>query len=413
MKRQQVCGAVGLTLIVTMIVLIGTLILTPSASAASKYKIVHEFNPPVDGEAPYTGVILDAQGNLYGTTEVGGGNIWGTAFKLTPNSDGTWTETLLHKFGYDYAQGELPLGGLVFDPAGRLYGTTGSGGAGCGVVFQMAPMSEGSWVERAIYNAQCQPNGPPIFDALGNLYGTTANGGPNGAGDVFKLKENRDGSWTETVLYNFTGGSDGGHPGRDWPQHASLLFDGSGNLYGTTSAGGAFGNGVVYELVPNLDGSWRERVLYHFRGQGKTPVAGLVLDHAGNLYGTTLSGGTADAGVVFELTPGSNGRWIYKVLHVFGTGMDGANSWASLVLDDAGNLYGTTSAGGAYGNGNVFKLTPGADGKWTERVLHQFTGGIGGAYPYAGLVLDSTGNLYGTTYRGGTQGAGLVFEITP
>lgn len=410
LNYKRFLGSASATLLIIIVV---TLVLAPGAWATSKFKTLYEFKGP-DGLHPYTGLIFDTQGNLHGTTEVGGANTWGTVFKLIPNPDGTWTESLLHEFGNDDDGARLPIGGLVFDATGSLYGTTGAGGSGCGTVFQLTPGLDGNWTERSIDNIFCQPNGPMILDGAGNLYGTTAGGGQYGYGDVLKLTANADGSWTESVLYSFTGGKDGGYPGMEWPQHGSLVFDGEGNLYGTTSAGGASGDGVAYQLTPKPDGSWRERILHSFAGRpGKTPVAGLVFDRAGNLYGMTLAGGSADAGIVFKLTPGSNGKWMYNVLHVFSGGKDGANPWGSLVLDAAGTLYGTTTAGGAYGGGNVFKLILGSDGKWTERVLHQFTGGTDGWNPYAGVILDAAGNIYGTTYSGGTDGAGVVFEITP
>ncbi len=398
-----------------MIVILVTLVLV-SGAWASKFKILYEFKGYPDGEHTYTAVIFDKQGNLYGTTVVGGANVWGTVFKLMPNPDGSWTESLLHEFGKDDDGAVAPLGGLVFDATGSLYGTTGAGGIGCGVVFQLSPSLDGSWTERGIDQDYCHPNGPMILDGASNLYGTSTMGGRFQYGDVIKQTANPDGSWTKSVLYNFTGGRDGGYPGLDGPQQGSLVFDGAGNLYGTTSAGGVSGYGVVYQLTPNGNGGWIEHVLHSFLARpGKTPVAGLVIDRAGNLYGTTLAGGSADAGIVFRLTRGSNGKWMYTVLHVFRGGEDGANPWGSLILDAAGTLYGTTTAGGAFGGGNVFTLTLGTDGKWTKQVLHQFgSGGIADGYtPYGGVVLDGAGNIYGTTYSGGRYNAGVVFEITP
>jgi uncharacterized repeat protein (TIGR03803 family) len=232
-----------------------------------------------------------------------------------------------------------------------------------------------------------------IGDSAGNLYGTTESGGASGAGVVFKL--NKTG---ETVLYSFTGGADG------WSPVAGLIRDSAGNLYGTTFGGGArfgeSGSGVVFKL----DTTGTETVLYSFTGgaDGGSPAAGLIRDSAGNLYGTTELGGVSGAGVVFKLdTTGTE-----TVLHSF-TGPGGENPYAGLIADSAGNLYGTTYGGGASGSGVVFKL----DTTGTETVLYSFTGGADGGSPVAGLIRDSAGNLYGTTYEGGTSDAGVVFKL--
>jgi uncharacterized repeat protein (TIGR03803 family) len=270
------------------------------------------------------------------------------------------------------------------------------------------------------------PTASPILDAAGNLYGTTCAGGTspglNGGGTVFELTPTADGDWTETVLYEFGWvpfGWDGAHP------YASLTLDAAGNLYSTTGYGGPYGRhgayvgfGTVFELTPTA-GGWTEGVLYSFSTvhlDGTDPRGGLISDAAGNLYGTTSGYGGYGYGTVFELTRNRRAvreGWTEKVLHTF-NGTDGAGPRASLILDAAGNLYGTTVGGGTYGYGTVFELTPIAGGGWTERVLHNFNNdGTDGANPYGGLIFDAAGNLYGTTAWGGTYGTGTVFEITP
>jgi uncharacterized repeat protein (TIGR03803 family) len=241
---------------------------------------------------------------------------------------------------------------------------------------------------------------------------------------VWKLAPNPDGTWgTLTVLHEFTGGADGAFP------YAGLVFDAVGNLYGTTGSGGSTacmdGCGVVFKLAPRPEGTWTESVLYTFTGgaDGDGPLAGLIFD-AGDLYGTTVGGGASDEGVVFKLAPNSHGTWTESVLYSFTGGADGAHPYAGLVFDAAGNLYGTTYASGAYNNGVVFKLTPNPEGTWTESILHTFTGGADGATPYAGLIFDAAGNLYGTTDLGGggtactsgsghMTGCGVVFKLAP
>lgn len=231
---------------------------------------------------------------------------------------------------------------------------------------------------------------------------------------------------TEQVLYTFGNAPDGNTP------TGSFVFDGSGNLYGTTEKGGAFGQGTVFELSPGAGGQWTEKILYSFCPQsgcadGSAPNGGLIFDTAGNLYGTTTFGGASDLGVSFELTPKSGGTWTETVLHSFGSGTDGFNPSGGLVLDSAGNLYGTTTGGGTGGPncpssgslsdcGTVFELSPGSGSQWTETVLYNFCSQpecADGNTPHGGLIVDSSGNLYGTTTFGGTSTEGIVFELSP
>jgi uncharacterized repeat protein (TIGR03803 family) len=425
-KRLSTLGAVMLVVIIVMPVL------TPSAWAQSKYKTLYKFTGGKDGENPDARLIFDQAGNLYGTTDRGGAHGLGTVFQLVPNADGRWRESVLYSFcsHTNCGDGAQPAAGVVFDLAGNLYGTTSFGGGahGGGTVFKLAPNADGSWRESVLYSfcpRNCRDGAFPfaslIFDRAGNLYGTTYQGGAHGSGTLFQLVPNADGSWRESVLHSFcsrTNCGDGAFP------PASLIFDQAGNLYGTTWRGGALDQGTVFKLTRNADGSWRESVLHSFCsrtncGDGTGPEAGLVFDPAGNLYGTTSSGGALDQGTVFKLTPSADGNWRESVLHSFCSRTncgDGAQPVADLVLDPAGNLYGTTFAGGDQGCyqgggcGVVFKLTPNSNGGWKEAVLHTFADHPG-ASPFAGLILDRAGNLYGTS--SGFTTFGSVFEITP
>jgi uncharacterized repeat protein (TIGR03803 family) len=394
------------------------------SAAASTEKVLYSFQGVLQhGVDPMSPLISDASGNLYGTTNVGGDLSRGTVYKLTPNSKGGWSQTVLYSFkgGSD---GWSPYSGLVLDALGSLYGTTGYGGTGscnCGTVFKLAPNSSGGWMESILYSFKGGSDGQgpyasPVFDSAGNLYGTTAGGGTGLYGTVFQLTPTSGGGWTESVLHSFTNRSDGGSP------RASLVFDTAGNLYGTAEYGGSSGNGLVFELTSNSPGVWAETVLYNFAGgtDGATPSAPLIFDTAGNLYSTTSRGGGfyGGAGTVFELKANGNGSWTESVLYSFGmTNGDGLYP-DGVVFDNAGNLYGTTGFGGntgCYSNtgcGVVFELVPGSGGQWTERILHTFSGGADGGIPYAGLIFDQGGNLYGTTGYGGSANLGAVFKLS-
>jgi len=406
-----------------LLIMLATLLLASGAGAQSKYKTLHSFTGGGADEQPLAGLIFDSAGNLYGTTS-GGDHGTGTVFKLTPNSDGSWTENVL----YDFGGGGAPQAGLIFDADGNLYSTTYDGGpTGLGTVFKLTRNSDGTWAESVLYSFCSRSNcvdgrsvyAGVIFDHAANLYGTTWLGGAGGQGTVFKLTRHSNGSWTESVIHSFDG-RDGANPG------ASLIFDLTGNLYGTTYMGGSSGMGVVFQLAPKSDGTWKESVIHSFGGMdGALPYASLVFDQSGNLYGTTTSGGGCNVGgsgcgVVFQLTPNADGRWKEKVLHRFTAAPDGAFPWTGLSFDHSGNLYGTAAGGGDpthcsdyfFGCGVVFKLTPNLKGGWRETVLHQFRDHPG-AKPFGGLIFDTAGNLYGTTNGDNTTTFGSVFEITP
>ena len=417
MQTNKFWTVVSKALAVMAVTLIMDLILAPGASAASNYKVLYRFTGGADGAQPEDALVFDASGNLYGTALGGGCCGSGTVFELTPNSDGTWTQSVLYSFtgGSD---GGSPASAVIFDASGNLYGTSVEGGDyGYGTVYKLTPNSDGGWTESVLYSFTGgsdggDPTSGLTFDTNGNLFGTTWQDGAYGHGVVFKLAANSDGSWTENTLHSFKGGKDGGTPDR-----GHLIFDAAGNLYGATAGwyGGA-SNGTVFELTPNSDGTWTESVLHSFKGgkDGAAAEGTLVFDPAGSLYGTTYTGGAYGNGAVFKLTLGSDGKWKKNVLHPFKGGKVGANPFGGVVFDAAGNLYGPTYNGGGgpcSSCGTVFKLIPNPHGGWYERVPHQFEGSKNGLNPWGGVVLDATGNLYGTTVNGGINGNGVVFEI--
>jgi uncharacterized repeat protein (TIGR03803 family) len=333
---------------------------------------------------------------------------------LCASTAGAQTELTLYNFT-GYGDGGNPLSSLVMKADGSLYGTTFVGGAfGAGEVFELRPNAGGDWTETVLYSFTGGLDGANpfyagvIFDASGNLYGTTADGGTSKLGTVFELTPTKSG-WSESVLYSFAGGADGASP------YAGLAFDAAGNLYGTTYEGGSYDDGTVFELKPGSNGQWTETVIHTFNGNnGAAPAGGLVLDAGGNVYGVTQGGGVSKAGVVFELVHSSAGIWTGKILHSFAGGNDGSSPYAeTLVFDRQGNLYGTTMGGGAFQFGTVFQLSRNAAGAWSEAVLYSFDGTVA-ANPYSGLIHDGKGNLYGTCANGnGETTVGAVFELSP
>jgi len=380
--------------------LLGMLATGPAQAAT--YKVLYNFKGGADGRYPYAGLVRDSAGNLYGTTSAGGdlscgsGDGCGTVFKI--NTSGA--ESVLYAFTGG-ADGKYPYGGLVLAGA-YLYGTASSGGkSGYGVVFKVNITTRVETVLHSFtYTDGAGPYASLVRDSAGNLYGTADYGGPSGYGVVFKLNNPN----TETVLHSFAGyPTDGAYP-----EYASVVRDTAGNLYGVTTYGGSYGDGVAFKL----DTTNKETVLYDFTGaaDGGNPYGTLLRDSMGNLYGTAELGGAGASGcgydgcgVVFKISTG--GKEV--VLHDFDN-KDGQYPFGGLVPDPAGNLYGTTSSGGAFGSGVVFKLNT----TNTETVLHSFDYSDGGD-PIGGLVRDSAGNLYGTTYDGGASGYGVVFKLTP
>jgi uncharacterized repeat protein (TIGR03803 family) len=359
------------------------------APAAADETVLHNFNPYAQGAYPQAALYLGLDGKFYGTTTNGGASAAGVVFK----TDQRGHETVLYSFAGG-TDGANPYANVIQDRAGNLYGTTSLGGAdGAGVVFKVDTRGR----ETVLHTFTGGADGGYSYaglieDRAGNLYGTASGGGAAGVGVVFKL----DSRGHYTVLYTFTGGADGAYPN-------GLIQDPQGNLYGTTSGGGADGSGVVFKL----DRRGNETVLYSFTGNadGGYPYAGVIRDWLGNLYGTTAYGGAAGSGVVFKLDRRGN----ETVLYSFTGGADGGYPYAGVIEDWAGNLYGTAASGGTAGAGVTFKV----DQRGNETVLHSFTDGSDGGYPYAGLIEDWAGNLYGTAAFGGTAGAGVLFKIDP
>lgn len=388
---------------------------------AQTYAKIHDFTDGADGAIPNAGLTIQGT-SLYGTAYGGGTHRAGAVYRLQKHGSG-WTFGTLYSFDPAHGDGSNPFGGVVFGPGGLLFGTTGSSGASnAGTVFKLQPRPSippsplTPWNETVLYSFPGGSGGSTplfedvVFDPAGNMYGTTAGGG----GIVWQLVP--PGTWgTENVLVSFTG-ANGKY------SYGGLTFDTAGNLYGTTYQGGTSDAGVVFQLVPVM-GGWSENVLYNFHGgnDGADLIAGLIFDPAGNLYGAATAGGMNGGGTVFELSP--PGRWTtFTPLYSFSStggpicpsayGPDpGPGPWASLAMDSAGNLYGTTCADGMYGYGNVFELVK-ASG-WSYSDLYDFTGGTDGAYPISNVVFDASGNLYGTASAGGSQGFGVVWEITP
>ena len=343
--------------------------------------------------------------------------VFSTLLLLTAHPAQAQTETVLYNFtgGNDGAQ---PEGSLTFHN-GNLYGTTQTGGIlGYGVVFELSPNGSGGWDETVLHQFALGEIPPPdggfptsnvIFDSAGNIYGTTMFGGPSDCGDcgtVFELSPSGTG-WTQTILYSFTGGNDGLHP------QSGLTMDAAGNLYGTTLRGGANNTGTVFELSPSGSG-WAEKIIYAIPSNDSIGMyAGLAMDAAGNLYG-------ASGETVFELSPNGSGGWNPTVLVTFApTSKEGFDAEGTPVLDKAGNLYGTTAYGGTNSNGTVYKLSR-ENGTWQESVLYSFPSNRAqGSHPWGGVVLDATGNIYGTAMNGGPNSTycqhtcGTVFELSP
>ncbi len=376
------------------------IVATTTPAQAQTFSVVHNFSGGSDGGVPYNGFTMKGK-MFYGTASIGGTANAGVIFKM--NAKGA--ETVLHNFTGG-ADGANPEGELVEDKSGHFYGTTTAGGAaGAGTVFKLTGKKETVLYSFAGGADGAVPVAGLTMDASGNLYGTTSQGGANGNGTVFELAapKTKGGSWTESILYSFGTGTDGSAP------IGGVSFDASGNLYGTNSAGGSYGYGTVFQLVPGTP--WTENILHEFQNadDGSVPYAGLVSDSAGNFYGAATQGGANGGGTVFELTP-SDGAWTFTVLYSEpGWGISG--TFRNLVLDASGNIYATTHCDGADNAGTVYELSP-SGGTWTYNLLYSFTGGADGQYSVSNLVL-SEGKLYGTTLFGGANGNGVVYEVTP
>ena len=375
-------------------------------AVAATEQVLYSFTSPNYGYPE--GRLRFVKGSLFGTGS-GGGSEYGQVFELT-NSGGSWKETSPLKF--NNTDGAFPAAGLFEESGGYLFGTTTQGDAyGGGNAFILYKLG-GSWTHGTIWSFSGTagdglfPYCDLIADSSANLYGTTTQGGVDGYGTVFELTENF-GSWTETVLYSFKNGNDSATP------YAGLVMDKTGALYGTTSGLNVLGvPGAVFQLTQS-GGVWTEKTLYTFTGgtDGGYPTSALVLDSKGRLYGTTYYGGASGYGTVFEVYQ-SGGAWKEKVLYPFQSGSDGANPYAGLLRNGSGGFYGTTASGGTYGYGTAFELTL-SGGVWSETKLHDFGLAGDGADPIGAVILDKSGNLYGTANTGGGYGYGAVWEITP
>lgn len=412
--RQNLASRNGMIVLVCLFVLI---VSWSTAAWAQTFTVLHAFTGGANGANPAYGLTLDAPGRLYGAAG-------GTVFQMRQYGP-AWVLSPLANLG-DYPQSRITVG-----PDGTLYGSVYEG------LYNLRPPATTSptvfpvWTETLIFQFNfddgLDPMGDLVFDAAGNLYGTTYAGGVVntcsgglGCGTVYELSQSH-GIWNNTRLYVLTGQSDGTDP------MSGVLLDQAGNAYATSSQG-YYDNGAqwgaVFKLTPSGQRSWTETTLHDFQdGSGVVPVAGLMSDPAGNLYGATVAtSGNGGGGTVYQLSPSGDG-WSFDNLYTLSGGGSGRTGpRGKLVMDSAGNLYGTTYGEGAYGKGTVFELTPGMGG-WNYVPLHDFTGGSDGANPMDGLVMDASGNLYSTTYAGGnTNGhcdasfgyqCGVVFEITP
>jgi uncharacterized repeat protein (TIGR03803 family) len=418
-RRSLRSAAVALALAVVLVL---TLDKAPAAQAQT-YTVINNFTGGADGGVPLAGLTMDQAGNFYGTTIAGGSqNCFrgcGVVFKLTHRSGG-WVFSPLYNFlgGND---GQGPLARVVFGPDGSLYGTTQYGGGpecaggGCGTVFSLRPPAAAIslWTETVLHSFSdgsdgdgTQPFAAVAFDTAGNMYGTTSSGGSGYYGSIYKLTRT-GGRWTESIIHSFTG-TDGFDP------EAEVTLDASGNLFGTTELGGANNAGTVFELTPSGSG-WTGSVLISFPGSsdGQQPYAGVLFDQSGNLYGATAFASFGVSPIVFQLAP-AGGGWTINTLYTFTgpAGSSNAGPLKTLTMDSAGNLYGTTYAYGAYGLGNIFRLTR-SGSNWIYTDLHDFSGGSDGCCPQSEVTLDASGNLYGTAEGGGTHRQGVVWEITP
>jgi uncharacterized repeat protein (TIGR03803 family) len=381
MRRRFSCARV-LTLSFVAILLLGSI----CQVWAQTESILYNFT----GYGPNAPVVIDKHGNVFGTLGLGTGG--GSAYELTASGE----YLTLYAFTGSYPDGNGPVGNLAIDQEGNLYGATVSGGAyGGGIIFEISPTGTETILHSFNCNLEgCYPNAGVTMDAAGTLYGATSAGGSVFLGTAYKFVPS---SGALTTLYNFLGGEDGCLP-------YSVALDNSGNLYGTTEGGCGGGYGLVFKVTQ----SGSETVLHSFSRNGKDgfqPISTVVVDAKGNVYGTTTLGGSIGIGTVFKITPAGK----ETILHNFKGGADGFFPEAGPILDANGTLYGTTIYGGTLDAGTVFKLV-----KSKETILYSFgSSDVDGVSPEASPALDAGGNLYGTTIQGGAYGGGTIFKISP
>lgn len=408
----------------TVLVLAVAFVLVPATWAVTKYKykILHAFTGGADGGAPASSLALDGASSLYGTTYSGGKGAdcpyqggCGVVFELSPGANGRWKESVLLNFvtSTGGAIGGGPTPPPLLDGAGDVFGSTDALEPGSpAYVFELTPGGEG-WNFNPIYNpaGNCL-----VLDQTDDLYGCIPPG-------VFGELSPGSKGWAYTDLYNGDGCNSPCYEG-DYPV-APLSWDAHGNLYGTMLFGGNNGSncpgsagcGVAFQMTPNGDGTWTYHVLHRFassKTDGYYPYAGLTVDASGTAYGVTSAGGKYGTGTFFKLTPTTGGHWKETILYEFPNCHDGCGPGATLVPDEAGNLYSSGAGGldcGGISCGTVFKFTPQTNGTWKYSVLHKFNG-TDGAFPY-GVILDDKGNIFGTTMQGGKYNLGVAFEITP
>ena len=393
---------------------------------AQLYRVLHNFSNQGDGAVPAGGVAIDATGTIYGVSR-GDGETFGTVYRLQPHNGSYIFETLYTFTGG--ADGSSPQT-VVLGPDGALYGSARYNGQGnAGVIFRVRPPATPCqtvlcpWKQTVIYSFRSDgvdaaaPTGQLTFDASGAIYGAASGGGGDpscggGCGAIYKLTPS-GGQWTESVVYGFQRSGAAG-----FAPLSGVILDSAGNLYGTTYDGpgtgcNGYGCGTVYELTPSASG-WTEQTLYRFNtyANGLHPLAGLTFDTSGDLIGATSDGGSDSAGTVFQLSQTGGGGMSFSLLESFSNpnGDPCGPPW-NLTMDQSGNLYGVTACDTA-GNGNLFKLTRG-QGTWQYTDLYDFRGGILGWYPWCGLVLDAAGKIYGSTEFGGTFSHGTVWQFTP
>jgi uncharacterized repeat protein (TIGR03803 family) len=378
-------------------------VLPVAAQAGGALATIHNFAGADDGSNPVDGIMLGADGNFYGTTTSGGTGGLGVVFKMTTKG----AETVLHSFQGGNTDGATPNGGVIEAASGTLFGTTSGGGKnGAGTVYSVTGTTETTLYSFAGGAADgATPLAGLVMDASGNLYGTTSAGGASGTGTVFELVAPavQNGAWTEKVLYSFAGGTDGATPvGR-------VAFDTAGNLYGTASQGGSSGYGTVFELQPTT-GAWHEVVLHEFLDgtDGGTPYAGLVSDASGKFYGAATQGGAKGGGTIFILSPVTGGYKFSVPASVPGWGISG--TFRDVLIPRSGIIYATTHCDGN-GSGSIYKLTQ-YGAVWTYSVMFNFNGGSNGQYSISNLILIGK-TYYGTTIGGGSNGAGTVYAYTP
>lgn len=413
MKVLHNCHVLGLLMM--SIVVAG---LMGCVAQAQTYTVLHSFDGPGDGAAPWAGLTMDRGGNLYGTTTGGGFDCdygCGNVFKMTHHNS-SWIFTRLYNF--TGPTGVMPVSRVVFGPDGALYGTTSAGGTmGGGTAYKLTPPANVCpsvscpWTITVLHlfdelnnddDGAFPQYGDLIFDSSGNIYGTTMNGYggtcsfDQTCGGVFELSFTPQGGWTANPIFkmaNYSGGY--------WP-NSGVAFDSAGHLYGTT----AVNNASIFELT-NGGGNWSATPLYNFEDTGSNLTGTPILDASGNLYDDIAQG--VNGGSVYELSPNGNGGWYFNTIYTFSG--NGPGPVSTLTMDSAGNLYGVTYLLGAHNFGNVFKLTRNGN-TWSYSSLYDFTGGTDGGQPFGQVILDSAGNIYGTTTGGGTTGNGVVFEIT-